>query len=108
GADPGPGRPRHSILATPADPVTMEEAVAGADALIRRGRPAATVTTNLELIMHAQRDRALARALAQADSGVADCIGVVWAARLLGHPVPERVPGVDLAGGLMALAAARS
>ncbi len=86
----------------------MQEAVACAEALIRRGRPAAIVTTNPELIMHAQRDRALARALAQADLVVPDGIGVVWAARLLGHPVPERVPGVDLAEGLMALAAARS
>jgi len=88
------------------DAVTMADAVARAEALLRRGRPSMVVTTNPELVMHAQRDPELARALARAELVVPDGIGVVWAARVLGHPVPQRVPGVDLAEALLARAAA--
>src|SRR5690606_18752507 len=59
------------------------------------------VTANPELIMRAQGDPAVRDALAAADMVVADGIGVVWASRRLGHPVPGRVPGVDLAEAIM-------
>lgn len=59
------------------------------------------VTANPELIMRAQGDPAVRDALAAADMVVADGVGVVWAARRLGTPVPGRVPGVDLAEAIM-------
>lgn len=106
-APAGAARQRLWVLGTPVDAVTMAGALAAAEALIRRGQPSMVVTTNPELIMHAQRDPELAGILGRADLVVPDGIGVVWAARLLGHPVPERVPGVDLTEGLLALAAQR-
>lgn len=98
---------RISVLGTGVDPVSMAQALARAEALIGRGQPSMVVTINPELVMHAQRDTALARALDRADLVVPDGIGIVWAARILGHPVPERVPGVELTEGLIQRAAAR-
>lgn len=105
---PGPEqRPRVRVLGTPVDAATMAEAVEAAGVLVERGRPSMIVTTNPELIMHAQGDPELGAILDGADLVVPDGIGVVWAARLLGHRVPERVPGVELTEALLALAAAR-
>lgn len=52
-------------------------------------------TVNPEFIVDAQRDRAFAKVLAQADLCVPDGVGVLWAARLAGHPLRERVTGSD-------------
>ncbi|MBO8142323.1 MAG: WecB/TagA/CpsF family glycosyltransferase [Firmicutes bacterium] len=85
----------------------MAEAVGRCEGLILRRRPATVVTVNPELIMHAARNPGVARAVREADLVVPDGIGVVWASRVFGRPVPERVPGVELAGALLGLAAAR-
>lgn len=54
------------------------------------------VTVNSEFIMAARHNEAFKRALREADLAVADGAGVVLAARMLGQPVPPRIPGVDL------------
>ncbi|WIG61727.1 MAG: D-glycero-beta-D-manno-heptose 1-phosphate adenylyltransferase/ D-glycero-beta-D-manno-heptose-7-phosphate kinase [Ktedonobacterales bacterium] len=65
------------------------------------------VTLNPEIVMAARRDAALREAIAGADLVVPDGIGVVWAARLRGMPLAERVTGVDLLDAIAGLAAAR-
>lgn len=99
------------ILGVPVDCVTMDEAVARAEAFLSAhaadGRPRLVMTPNPEIIYAAQRDGALLEILRNADLAVPDGAGVVWAARLLGNPVPERVTGIDLLERLLALAAAR-
>ena len=52
-------------------------------------------TVNPEFIMAARRDPAFAAALRRADLRVPDGVGVLWAARLLGRPLRERVTGSD-------------
>jgi len=52
-------------------------------------------TINPEFIMTARRDARFADVLRRADLCVPDGVGVVWAARLLGAPVTERVTGSD-------------
>lgn len=52
-------------------------------------------TVNPEFIMDARRDPAFAAALGRADLRVPDGVGVLWAARLLGAPLRERVTGSD-------------
>lgn len=54
------------------------------------------VTLNPEIAMASRKDARLARVLAAADLVVPDGVGIVWAARWGGQPLPERVPGVDL------------
>ena len=52
-------------------------------------------TVNPEFIIDARRDPAFAAMLASADLRVPDGVGVLWAARLFGHPLRERVTGSD-------------
>lgn len=53
------------------------------------------VTVNPEFVMAAQRNTAFRQAINSAALVVADGIGVVWAARYLKAPLPERITGVD-------------
>ncbi len=52
-------------------------------------------TVNPEFIIDAGRDAAFAAALQRADLRVPDGIGVLWAARVLGAPLAQRVTGSD-------------
>jgi len=103
---------RVQVLGQPVDRVAMDEAVAMISRWLEEGLPAGgaarlVVTANPEIVYNARRDRELARVLAQAPLVVADGIGIVWAARRYGRPVPERVPGVDLMMALLERAAQR-
>lgn len=53
------------------------------------------ITVNPEFVMAAQQNAAFRAAINGAALVLADGTGVVWAARYLGQPVPERVTGVD-------------
>lgn len=52
-------------------------------------------TVNPEFVIDARRNEAFAQVLRRADLRVADGIGVIWAARLQGVVLPERVTGSD-------------
>lgn len=52
-------------------------------------------TVNPEFIIDANRDERFAAALQRADLRVPDGVGVLWAARLLGAPLRQRVTGSD-------------
>jgi N-acetylglucosaminyldiphosphoundecaprenol N-acetyl-beta-D-mannosaminyltransferase len=52
-------------------------------------------TVNPEFIMDANRDPTFAEVLQRADLRVPDGVGVLWAARMLGAPLRERVTGSD-------------
>jgi N-acetylglucosaminyldiphosphoundecaprenol N-acetyl-beta-D-mannosaminyltransferase len=52
-------------------------------------------TVNPEFIVDASRDPNFAAALGRADLRVPDGVGVLWAARLLGTPLQQRVTGSD-------------
>ncbi|MFN8487282.1 MAG: WecB/TagA/CpsF family glycosyltransferase [Caldilineaceae bacterium] len=52
-------------------------------------------TINPEFIIDARRDPHFAAVLKRADLRVPDGIGVLWAARLFGQPLQERVTGSD-------------
>ncbi len=54
-----------------------------------------------------EQERALRQAVCGCDIVLADGQAVVWASRLLGRPLPERVTGIDLFTELLGQAAAR-
>ncbi|MGL5858099.1 MAG: WecB/TagA/CpsF family glycosyltransferase [Angustibacter sp.] len=60
------------------------------------GRGGWIVTPNVDIWWRARRDRECARLVACADLVVADGMPLVWASRLAGEPVPERVTGSGL------------
>jgi N-acetylglucosaminyldiphosphoundecaprenol N-acetyl-beta-D-mannosaminyltransferase len=78
------------------DSVTFDRTLALIDAFIVEGRPHQIVTVNPEFIMTAQHDTAFREVINRAALALPDGVGVYWASRRLGQPVPERVPGVDL------------
>ena len=97
---------RFTLLGVPIDPLTEAEAVDWVARAIAAGRPRVVISVNPERIMHARRDPEFAAVLAAADLALADGAGVLWAARRLGLPLPERVPGVDFVKALAARGAA--
>ncbi len=93
------------ILGVRVDDVTHEEALARIAGFIADGRPHQIATVNVEFIMTARRHPRFRRVLDQAALCVPDSVGVLWAARRLGHPLREQVAGVDLAEKIAARAA---
>lgn len=93
------------VLTVPIDVVSMEETVNLAEKFIKENRTHIIVTANAEMVMQANHDKELLHILCQADLVLADGIGVVWAARYKGYPLPERVAGADLVPRLLDVAA---
>ena len=93
---------RFTLLGVPVDPITQAQAIDWVAAAIQEGRPRLVISVNPERVMQASREPALAGILNGADLALADGAGVQWAARRLGHPLPERVPGVDFVQALAA------
>jgi N-acetylglucosaminyldiphosphoundecaprenol N-acetyl-beta-D-mannosaminyltransferase len=85
-----------SILGIPVHDVTIEETLALIDQFVREQAPHQICTVNPEFIMLAQHDAEFKRILHQSGLNLPDGIGVVWAAKRLGHPLRERVAGSDL------------
>ncbi|MEU4515649.1 WecB/TagA/CpsF family glycosyltransferase [Nonomuraea wenchangensis] len=69
------------------------------------GRGGAIVTANVDIVRAATRDPALAALVARAELVVADGMPVVWAGRLAGARIPERVTGASLVHTLAGRAA---
>jgi len=95
--------PALRILGVRIDDVTTAETCERVMALIASGGAHQIATVNPEFIMAAQRNPAFAQALEKTALNVPDGAGVLWAARRLGHPLRERVAGVDLVERLCAV-----
>ena len=87
------------------DIVDLPGALERIELLVRSGKGGSIFTPNVDHVVNARRLPALARAYARADLSLADGMPVVWASRLLGPRIPERVAGSDLAGPLLGRAA---
>ena len=87
---------RGEMLGVPLDALTMGEVLERIDESIARREPLLMAVVNAAKIVNMRRDPELRRSVLAADLIVADGMAVVWAARLLGLAVPERVPGIDL------------
>ena len=83
------------------DSLTMEEAVARARDLMAERRAAYVVTPNPEIVMLCREDAAAMQAVQNADLVLADGIGVIYGAKILGTPLRAKLPGIDFAVALM-------
>jgi len=99
---------RIDFLGSPFDRVGMQATIQQCMAWCSGARTAHTVITlNAALLCMMRRDEELRAACRSGDLIVADGVPVVWASRLAGVPLPERVAGVDLTAGLLAAGATR-
>ncbi len=71
------------------------------------GRGGVVVTPNLDHLRRCLHDMRFGALVAEADLVVADGMPLVWASRLQGTPLPERVAGSDLISSLSAAATER-
>ena len=96
---------RVMIGPVPVDAVTHADALRTIDRLVAAGRGGFVVTPNVDHVVLASRDARLREAYAQASLSLADGQPVMWMARLMGTPLPEKVCGSDLIEPLMKRAA---
>ena len=92
---------RVDVLGVGFDNVTMEEAVDQAMAFLEEDGPHYVVTPNPEIIEACRADAQVMEAVNGADLVLADGIGVIKGAKMLGTPLRERTPGIEFAGSLM-------
>lgn len=95
-----------AILGVPLENVTMAAALARVEGFMTARGPHYVVTVNVDFLVQARRDVELRRILREADLALCDGTPLVWASRLLGNPLPERVAGADLVPQLIRSAAA--
>jgi N-acetylglucosaminyldiphosphoundecaprenol N-acetyl-beta-D-mannosaminyltransferase len=89
--------PRTIVLfGIPFHDLTMSETLDWIDRLIAKRRPAYLVTANLDFAAQASEDVELQRILVEAELVLCDGTPLVWASRLTGKPLRERVAGSDL------------
>lgn len=92
---------RVQILAIQVDKVTMDEALQRCLSWVDGNEPKLVITPNAEIAHRAGTDPELARLINEADLVIADGIGIVWASKILGEPVPQKVAGIELVNGLL-------
>lgn len=85
-----------NLLGIGIDALSLDESVRKVAEYVRSGLPHWVITINPEFLYNAQTDRDLHDLAGRADLITPDGIGVVWACRMAGAPVPERVTGIDI------------
>jgi N-acetylglucosaminyldiphosphoundecaprenol N-acetyl-beta-D-mannosaminyltransferase len=96
---------RVTVLGCPVDVLDMPATVARCLELVERGVPAQHVVVNAAKLVEYDRNPRMAEIIRGCEIVNADGQAVVWAARMLRRPLPERVAGIDLMHELMAAAA---
>jgi len=95
------------LASVPIDALDLRGALDQIDSFIGAKTPHYNVAINAAKVVEFQKDAALRDAIRGAHLRTADGQAVVWATRLLGQPVPERVAGADLMTALLEHAAQR-
>jgi N-acetylglucosaminyldiphosphoundecaprenol N-acetyl-beta-D-mannosaminyltransferase len=87
---------RVDLDGTGIDRITEAEVVAVVREALAHGRGGRILTPNIDILRRAQVDQEVRRHLDDADLIVADGMPLIWASRLGGRPLPERVAGSSL------------
>lgn len=94
-----------AVLGLPLHSLTADQAVDAMDALLISGGVHQVCPVNLDVWLNALADPHLHRIMSGCSLVVPDGMPLVWASRLLGCPLSERITGVDLVPGLAQLSA---
>jgi len=89
------------ILGIRFDDIGIPEAVDWALEQMGARRGVYAVTPNPEIVLEARKNAALKDAIDGASLTLPDGVGVVYASRILGSGLENRVPGIDFASSLM-------
>lgn len=95
---------RHAILNTYVNDLTMDETVAEVERIVEAGVPTQHVVVNASKVNLMEDDPELRSIVNECPLINADGASIVWAARILGIPLRERVTGIDLFLRLVELA----
>jgi N-acetylglucosaminyldiphosphoundecaprenol N-acetyl-beta-D-mannosaminyltransferase len=87
---------RVQLDGTGIDRITEAEVVSVVREALAAGRGGRIITPNIDILRRAQADPGVRRFLDDADLVVADGMPLIWASRLRGTPLPERVAGSSL------------
>ncbi len=87
---------RIDVMKVPFDAITMEAALERAKGFLQQEGVKKIYTPNPEIVMLAQENPQLLKALEAADLVVADGIGIVVASKMKGLGINVRVAGIDL------------
>ena len=85
-----------AILGVPFDSVTTAETIEIIARMIESGEPHYIATANVDFLVQAAKDVELRRILFDAHLVLCDGTPLLWASRLLGNRLPERVAGSDV------------
>jgi N-acetylglucosaminyldiphosphoundecaprenol N-acetyl-beta-D-mannosaminyltransferase len=96
--------PRAKVLGCSIDRLGMEETLARVDDVIASGGYSQHMAINTAKLVSLRDDDRLREIVEGCELVNADGQAVVWASRLLGDPLPERVAGIDLMEELLGLA----
>jgi N-acetylglucosaminyldiphosphoundecaprenol N-acetyl-beta-D-mannosaminyltransferase len=96
-----------ALFGLPIANVTAIEAVAQIERLILSGSTHQVATANLDFVRNALGDAYLQAIICECSLVVPDGAPIVWASKLFGKPLPQRVTGVDLVPRLAQLSADR-
>src|SRR5215467_6560301 len=99
------GAERFEIAGIGVDNLSEAQTLGRIQCLIESGGHHYGAVVNAAKVSLARKDRELMRILKSADLVTADGMSVVWASRLLGHRLKERVTGIDLLESLIGHAA---
>ena len=89
------------------DPVSFDEALERIVELVDGRKGGAVFTPNVDHVVKTETNAAFRRAYARADLCLADGAWLLWASRVIGTPLPEKVSGSDLILPLALVAAKR-
>jgi N-acetylglucosaminyldiphosphoundecaprenol N-acetyl-beta-D-mannosaminyltransferase len=92
---------RIELMGCKIDNLSMEETLKTVEGFIASGQPHQHVVVNVDKLVKARDNAELRRIINNCALINADGMPVVWASRLLGKPLKERVAGVDLFEALM-------
>jgi N-acetylglucosaminyldiphosphoundecaprenol N-acetyl-beta-D-mannosaminyltransferase len=99
---------RVEFMDCPFDALTISEVVEQALSWCRgERRPHTLMTVNAAVLVMMRKAAALAEACRAGDLIVPDGVPVVWASRLVGQPLRDRVAGIDLMARLLEAASAQ-
>lgn len=91
---------RIDVLGVAFDALTVEQAADRARELYQ-GPGGVIVTPNPEIVYLCRKDQAAREAVKGADLVLADGVGILYGARILGRPLKTRVTGMDLSAALL-------